>query len=1035
MFLTRWIEGVIRRRWLVLALALLMGVAGIISLSRLPFDAFPDTTPVLVQVNATLPGYAAEDVESQATAAIERILTGIKGLEEIRSISKFELSQVTCVFRDGTDLYRARQQVAERLMGAGLPDDIDPPTLGPVTTGLGEIFHYIVVDTLQPVEATRAREVQDWLIKPQLQTVPGVAEVNSWGGFEKQFQVLVDPERLAALRLTLETVLAALRQGQRNVGGGIVNRADERFVVQGVGQLTTREEIEAIVVETRGGTPILVRDIAQVVIGHQQRSAATTYRGQGEAVLGLGFMLSGENSHRVAQDLVRKLEEVRKGLPEGIDAHVVYDRTHVVDQILRTVEHNLLYGALLVIAVLFLFLGNVRASLIVAMAIPLSMLFAFSLMLQLGIAGSLMSLGAIDFGLAVDNAVIQVENVTRRLGEGGNRRSRWETVRDAVMEVRKPTLFGELIIMLVYLPILTLQGVEGKLFRPMALTVILVLLGSLVLSFTVIPALCASFLPLEHREKESRLVGWLKRIYQPALDWALAHARPVLICAAALVVGAGVHLASRGSEFIPRLSEGSVVINTIRLAGASLELSRDNGERIEQILLQAFPDEVEEVWTRTGTPELATDPMGVELSDVFVNLRPRAQWKKARSQHELVALMDKELSDLPGMNLVFTQPIEMRFNELISGIRTDLGIKIFGDDLEVLKEKAQAVEAIVKATRGAVDVNLEQVTGQPLLRLEIDRAALSRYSLRTEDVLDAIQSLGGIVVGEVREGQRRFDLAARMASGFSASPEDIDRILLTSSTGEQVPLLQVARLNQTEGPSTITREWGKRRIVVQCNVRGRDMGSFVQELRERISREVPLDPGAYVQFGGQFENLERARARLAIVAPLALLLILGLLWWTYKSARDALLIFSGVPLAVVGGVVALALRQMPFTISAGVGFIALSGIAVLNGLVLVSSIRGLQEEGMSFADAVRASGSQRMRPVVMTALVAALGFIPMAISHGVGAEVQKPLATVVIGGIATSTLLTLIVLPVLYSLFGRPLAAIPASSHVREEGR
>ena len=1021
MLLNRWIEIVIRRRWLVLVLAAGMALVGFISLTRLPFDAFPDTTPVLVQVNTVLPGYAAEDVESQATAAIERVLTGIKGLEEIRSISKYELSQVTCVFRDGTDLYRARQQVTERLMGAELPDNVDPPTLGPVTTGLGEIFHYVVVDTLRPLEATRAREVQDWLIRPQLQTVPGVAEVNSWGGFEKQFQVLVDPERLAPLHLTIETVLEALRQGQHNVGGGVVNRSDERFVVQGVGQLTTREEIEAIVVETRSGTPILIRDIAEVAIGHQQRSAVMTYGGQGEAVLGLGFMLSGENSHQVARQLARKLQEIKQGLPAGVDAHVVYDRTHVVDQVLQTVEHNLLFGAILVIAVLFLFLGNVRASLIVALAIPLSMLFAFSFMLQLGIAGSLMSLGAIDFGLAVDNAVIQVENVTRRLGGRPDGRSRWVIIRDAVMEVRKPTLFGELIIMLVYLPILTLEGVEGKLFRPMALTVILVLLGSLVLSFTVIPALCAGFLPLSRQEKESKLVTWLGRLYQPVLDWALMHVKPVLVASVMLVLGAAFLLTQRGSEFVPRLSEGSIVINTIRLAGVSLEQSRESGARIEQILLQDFPDEVKDVWTRTGTPELATDPMGVELSDVFVSLTPRKQWKRARSQPELVALMDQELSDLPGMNMVFTQPIEMRFNELISGIRTDLGIKLFGDDFEVLKERAQAIEEIVKSTEGAVDVNLEQISGQPLLRIEIDRTALSRYALRSEDVLDAVQSLGGIVVGEVREGQRRFDLAARMAPGFAASPEAIDRILLTSSTGEQVPLSQVARLNQTEGPSTISREWGKRRIVVQCNVRGRDIGSFVQELRGRIEREVPLDPGYYVQFGGQFENLERARARLAIVAPLALLMIFGLLYWTYKSARDALLIFSGVPLAVVGGVVALTLRDMPFTISAGVGFIALSGIAVLNGLVLVSSIRSLQQEGMSFLDAVRASGSQRMRPVVMTALVAALGFIPMALSHGVGAEVQKPLATVVIGGIATSTLLTLIVLPVLYSVFGRPL--------------
>ncbi len=1020
MLLEKWIDGVIRLRWLVLTMAVLMGIAGALSLSKLPFDAFPDTTPVLVQVNTTLPGFAAEDVESQATASIERELTGIAGLQEIRSISKFGLSQVTCVFLDGTDLYLARQQVAERLMGADLPESVERPTLGPVTTGFGEIFHYVIVDTLESSDPTRAREVQDWMIKPQLQSVPGVAEVNSWGGFEKQYQVLVNPDRLASFDLTLGDVLEALRHGQRNVGGGIVNRAGERFVIQGVGQLTNRDEIEAVVVTTRNGTPILIRDLAEVVIGHQQRAASTTYNGQGEVVLGLGFMLSGENSHEVAQRLAKQLNEVKNGLPEGIDAHVVYDRTHVVDQVLETVEHNLLFGSILVVSVLLLFLGNIRASLIVALAIPLSMLFAFSFMLQLGIAGSLMNLGAIDFGLAVDNAVIQVENITRRLAHRRDGRTRWELIRDAVMEVRKPTLFGELIIMLVYLPILTLQGVEGKMFRPMAMTVILVLAGSMLLSFTVIPALSAAFLPATHKEKESKIVEWLKRMYQPLLNWSLKHGFAVLAFAGMLVAGAGVLMAFLGSEFIPRLSEGSIVINTIRLAGVSLEKSTQSGQSIERILRDKFPNEVKDVWTRTGTPELATDPMGVELSDVFVSLTPREQWKRAKNQPELVALMDKELSDLPGMNMVFTQPIEMRFNELISGIRTDLGIKIFGDDFEVLKEKAKEVEAIVSTTRGAVDVNLEQISGQPLLRLEIDRTVLSRYSLTSEEVLEAIESIGGSVVGEVREGQRRFDLVAKWSPEFSASPEALDRIILTSESGEQVSLSQVAKFSQTEGPSTISREWGKRRIVVQSNVRGRDIGSFVKKVQDRISEEVKFAPGYFVQFGGQFENLQRARTRLAFVTPLALLMIFGLLYWTYKSARDALLIFSGVPLAAAGGAIALTLRDMPFTISAGVGFIALSGIAVLNGLVLVSSIRNLQQEEMTFSDAVKTAGSERMRPVMMTALVAALGFIPMAISQGVGAEVQKPLATVVIGGIITSTILTLIVLPVLYARFGSP---------------
>lgn len=1019
--MVKLIEWVIMRRWLVLTLAVLVSAAGIVSLWHLPFDAYPDTTPVLVQINTEVPGYAAEDIEAQITAPVERELTGLAKLSEIRSISRFGLSQITCVFAEGTDIYLARQQVTERIAAVELPEGIERPKLAPVSTGLGEIFHYIVVDTLQTHRPTYAREVQDWVLKPQLQTVPGVVEINSWGGFVKQFQVLIDPSRLTALGLPLSKVIDALRTGQQNVGGGTTTRAGERFVIQGVGGLTRREDIERIVIESRGGTPIQIRDIGEVVIGHEPRIAAATYDGKGEAVLGLGFMLTGENSRRVAHDLAKQLDIAKKNLPDGIDAHVVYDRTHFVDQVLETVEHNLVMGAALVIAVLFLFLGNLRASLIVALAIPLSMLFAFNLMLQIGIVGSLMSLGAIDFGLAVDNAVIQVENVTRRLAQSDDKRNRFQIIRDAILEVRKPTLFGELIIMLVYLPIFTLQGVEGKMFKPMALTVILVLAGSLLASFTVIPALCAAALIKTGREKTSRIVEFLKRVYQPSLDWALGHARSVLALAAALVVVAAGVLYFRGSEFIPRLSEGSIVINMIRLAGISLEQSVENGHRAERILKEKFPDEIEEIWSRTGTPELATDPMGVELTDTFISLKPRTTWKKARTQQELVELMDEELSDLPGMNLVFTQPIEMRFNEMLSGIRTDIGIKIFGDDLAVLQSKAEAIERIVSETRGAVDVNVEQLTGQPLLKLEVDRNALARYTLSSQELLDAVQTLGGMEVGEVREGQRSFDLAAVMKPEYSKTPEAIDKIILPTAAGERVPLTHVAPFNQTEGFSTITREWGKRRVVVQCNVRGRDVGSFVNEIRDRIQREVPFETGYFVRYGGQFENLERARIRLLIVVPLALLLIFGLLYWTYKSMRDALLIFSGIPLAAVGGILALAVRGMPFTISAGVGFIALSGIAVLNGLVLVSSIRNLQIDRIPFLDAVRFSGAQRMRPVIMTALVAAIGFLPMALSAGVGAEVQRPLATVVIGGIITSTVLTLIILPVLYATFGRPL--------------
>lgn len=1020
--LNRLITWVIDQRWLVISIAALLSFGGIVSVMHLPFDAFPDTTPVLVTINTKLSGYAAEDVESQITARIERELAGLASLQEIRSISKSNLSQITCVFKDGTDIYLARQQITERLSALELPDGVEHPELGPISTGLGEIFHYIVVDTLAGSPPSRAREVQDWVIKPRLQTVPGVVEVNSWGGFEKQYQVIIDPQRLLALNLPLDQVVSALREGQQNVGGGVTQRAGERFVVQGVGAITSLDDIGEIVVDSRNGVPIHVHDVAEVAIGHATRYASATYNEHGEAVLGLGFMLTGENPQDVTRALAAELEQVKKSLPPGVDTHVVYERTDLVNEVLSTVEHNLFYGAILVMAVLLAFLGNFRASLIVALAIPLSMLFAFNLMLQMGIAGSLMSLGAIDFGLAVDNAVIQVENVSRRLSAGIASRNRFDVIRDAIMEVRKPTLYGELIIMLVYLPILTLEGIEGKMFRPMAMTVIFVLAGSLILSFTVIPALCAFMLKEHAHEEKSRLVEFLKRNYERVLEWSLKRTKLVLATTALLVIAAGVVLNYRGSEFIPKLSEGSIVINLIRLAGVSLEQSTENGQMAERILKEKFPDEIKEIWTRTGTPELATDPMGVELSDVFITLNPRDQWTKARNQAELVVRMDEELSDLPGMNMAFTQPIEMRFNELISGIRTDLGIKIFGDDLEVLKQKAVEVRAIVESTEGAEDINVEQITGQPVIQLQLDRKALARYSMTAASVLEAVQSIGGITTGQVIDGQRTFDLALYLDNKYTSTPEAIANIILPAENGEFIPLTQVAKLSQIDGAATISHEWNKRRIVVQCNIRGRDIGSFVEEIRARTEREVSLEPGYYVQFGGQFENLERARTRLMIVVPIALLLIFGLLYWTYKSARDAVLIFTGVPLAAVGGVFALALRDMPFTISAGVGFIALSGIAVLNGLVLVSSIRNLQEEGVSFAESVRTSGSLRMRPVIMTALVAAFGFIPMMISHGVGAEVQRPLATVVVGGIITSTLLTLIVLPVLYTRFGKPNA-------------
>lgn len=1011
------VEFTLRQRYAVLSLAALLCVLGIAALVELPFDAFPDTTPILVQVNVAAPGWAPEDLERNVTYPLEQALTGLSGLQEVRSVTRYGLCQITTIFEDDVDLYLARQQVSERLVTAELPHGVGLPQLGPVSTGLGEVFHYVVTGTTD--EPTDPRTAQDWIIKPRLLSVPGVAEVNSWGGFEKQYLILFDPDRVAQYGLSLPVIVEAVESDLGNVPAGQIIRGGEMTIVRGIGVVETTSQIENIVIASPDAVPITVGDIAEVVIGHEIRRGATTYDGQGEAVLGLGFMITGENPAEVTRKLAAQLEDVRANLPPGVSARPVYERTEMVSEVLSTVEHNLLFGALLVVAVLFIFLGNLRAGLIVASAIPLSMMFAFDLMARAGIAGSLMSLGAIDFGLAVDNAVIQVENSVRRLSRSGAGADRLRVIRDAILEVRKPTLFGELIIIIVYLPILTLQGVEGKLFRPMAMTVVFVLTGSLLLSFTVIPALIGTLLTRRVREREPVFVNWLKRLYTPIVTRALRYSKTVLV-AAVLLTALGVLLFTQlGSEFVPRLSEGTIVVNLVRLSGISLDESVAYNTRIEKTLLERFPDEISHVWTRTGTAELSTDPMGLELSDMFMSLTPRDQWTKARTQPQLVAAIDAELADLPGQNRIFTQPIEMRINEMIAGIRSDIGIKLFGDDLELLEEKAEEIAALVETIPGAADVSVEQLTGQPQLRLSVDRNRLARFGLTARDVLTAIEGIGGINVGDVFEGQRRFDLVVRVDTTRLEGVEDIDRILLHSSSGSMIGLDRVTTARLDEGPATITREWSRRRVVIQCNVRDRDMGSFVNELRDRLRTDIDLPSEYFVRLGGQFEHLERARLRLAIVVPIALLLIFGLLYWTYKSARDALLIFSGVPLAALGGVVSLALRGMPFSISAGVGFIALSGIAVLNGLVLVSTIKRLRSEGRDFVEAVRDSALTRLRPVFMTALVAAFGFVPMALSTGVGAEVQRPLATVVVGGILTSTVLTLIVLPALYVTFGR----------------
>jgi len=1014
-------------RFLVLALTLAAGAGGAYAAWRLPVDAFPDTTPVQVQINTAAPALSPQEVEFLITQPVEQVVAGLPDLQDVRSISKFGLSQVIATFRDGTDIYFARQLVGERLHSVELPEGIQAPVLGPVATGLGEIFHYVVrSDTWSLPDLTT---YHDWVIKPRLLSVPGVAEVNTWGGARKQIHVLPDPMRLVKYGLTLDEVIDALRAGNLAVGGGYVEQPGGGMeLVRGVGLAVTLDQIENIVVATREDVPVRVRDLAGVREGHEVRRGAATYDGRGEVVLGLAFLLMGENSHEVTQALRERMEEVRSGLPEGVEITVVYERTELVDRVLETVRENLLEGALLVVAVLFLLLGNLRAGLITAAVIPLSMLFAAAGMQALGIAGSLLSLGAIDFGLIVDSSVIQIENAVRRLGSAARGANVIETVRRAAVEVRGPTLFGELIIAVVFLPVLTLEGIEGKLFRPMALTLILALAGSLVLSLTLMPVLASLVLrPGGGEEREGWLTRGAKRLYRPSLRFAIRRPRWVVAGAVVLLVF-GVGLASRiGSEFVPRLSEGSIAVNAIRLAGVSLDESVRYGGRMEQLLLERYPDEVRHVWVRTGTAEVATDPMGIELSDMYVMLTPRSEWTRADTQDELVADMNATLSQLPGMRLVFTQPIEMRVNEMVAGIRADLGVKLFGDDLDVLREKAAEIEGLLRTVPGNADVYLEQITGQPVLEVRVDMDAIARHGLSAKHVLEVIESMGGIVVGEVREEQRRFDLAVRLPERYARDAEALRRVPILTPGGGQVPMERLSRIHEVDAASTITREWQRRRVVVQTNVRDRDIASFVEEARERIENEIVLPEGYHVTFAGQFEHLERARLRLTLIVPLALLLIFFLLTMSTRSARDAALILTGAPLAALGGILLLWLRDMPFTVSAGIGFVAVSGVAMLGGLVLVSTLQRELRRGTPVDEAIESSALLRLRPVLMTTLVASLGFVPMAVNTGVGAEIQRPLATVVIGGVLSANFLTLMVLPALYRLAERARRQRPES--------
>ncbi len=1020
----------LKNRLLVCVLAAALVVIGGRTLSILPIDAFPDTTPVQVQINTTAAALNPQETEAQITIPVELAVSGLPGLQNVRSISKFGLSQVVATFDDTIDIFRARQLIMERLQTVELPEGLERPQLGPIATGLGEVFHYVVRSTDTNRTPTELRVLQDWVVKPELRKVPGVAEVNTWGGFEKQYHVVVETDQLIKYRLTFEELVEALQANNQNVGGGQIVRSGESLLVHGVGLTTNVQEIANIVITSHDGTPVRVRDVANVKEDHEIRRGAVTADGRGEAVLGLGFMLMGENSAVVTHALKAKLAEVQKFLPSDIKLEVLYDRTELVDNVIRTVEHNLLAGALLVIAILFAFLGNLRAGLIVAVAIPLSMLFAGNLMLQAGISASLLSLGAVDFGLIVDGAVVMVENAMRRLvdrqhelGRMLTKAEREDVLRSAPIEVARPVAFGVGIIMIVFLPILTLEGIEGKLFKPMALTLIFALLGSLILALTLTPVLAALFLPKQVKEKEPWLVRLAHRLYEPALDLALRFRKLTLLGAAVLFIGA-VFIASRmGGEFLPKLGEGAIVGTTVRLAGISVDEAVAQNDRIEQVLMKEFPDEIEHIWTRLGTAEVATDPMGVELADFFLALKPRSQWKKARTQPELTEKMRDVLNQVPGLKPAFSQPIEMRLNEMIAGARGDIAIKVYGDDLEELRRLGGEVQAVLAGMRGASEASVEQLTGQSFLQVRVDSQAIARFGVPTRNVLNVVEAVGSRRVGDVREGQRRFPLVVRLPDKQRTDPDALAATLIPTAAGPVLPLNQVAKVTEMEGPSTINREWGKRRITVQCNVRGRDVKSFVAEGREKIAAQVKLPEGYTIEWGGQFENMERANQRLMFVVPMALALIFVLLFFSLKTVREVLIVASGIPLGLVGGVLALWLRGLPFTVSSAIGFIALSGVAILNGLVLVTFIKQKLEAGTPVEKAVREGCLVRLRPVLMTALVAAVGFIPMAVNVGVGGEVQRPLATVVIGGIFTNTLLTLLVLPALYTLFKGKKAA------------
>jgi len=1053
--LDRVLSFSIRHRWLVMVATFASAALGGYSYTRLPIDAVPDITNVQVQINTTLPGYTPLEAEQRVTFPIETAMSGLPFLDYTRSVSRYALSQVTVVFHDGTDIYFARQLINERIQQAKskLPPGVEP-LMGPITTGLGEIFMFAVENQRGPeageaVEytTTELRTLNDWVIKPQLRNVPGVADVNAIGGYVKQFHVTPHPHQLLAYGVTLRDVMAALAANNSNVGAGYIERNGEQYLIRAPAQVADLDDIRRIVVGHRDGFPVYIEDVAAVLLGPELRNGAATKDGR-EAVIGTVFMLIGENSRAVAQRVAAKMVEINRSLPPGVVARTVYDRTDLANATIHTVRTNLLEGAALVVMILLLLLGNLRAALITALVIPLSMLFTFSGMVASHVTGNLMSLGAVDFGLIVDGAVIIVENCTRRLAQaqhGAGRvlspAERHAVVFTATSEVRRATMFGELIIAVVYLPVLTLAGVEGKMFFPMAWTVMMALLGAMILSVTFVPAAVAISFSGRLSERENVIMRLARMLYEPVLAACIRYRVAVALATLLLIISSGLLIRGMGAEFIPSLDEGDVALHALRIPGTSLTQAIEMQHRLEERLKRV--PEVASVFAKIGTAEIATDPMPPSVADGFVIMKRRSAWPDpSKPKAALVGEIGAAAAEIPGSLYELTQPIQMRFNELIAGVRSDVAVKIFGDDMDTLQELGAQAEMALERVAGAADVKVEPSSGLPLLTIQLQREALARFGLDVAAVQEVIQiAIGGQKAGEVFEGDRRFDIVVRLPESLRTDLDAIKHVpiaiprrhgqaLHSRSLGHGseengsgppafVPLSEVATIQTSVGPNMISRENGKRRLVVTANVRDRDLGSFVAEAQRLLPQQVRMPPGYWMAWGGQFEHLISATRRLQVVVPIVLAVIFLLLFATFGTMREAGLVFTGVPLALTGGVFALWLRDIPLSISAGVGFIALSGVAVLNGLVMISFIKNLRSQGATLDDAITQGSLTRLRPVLMTALVASLGFVPMALATGTGAEVQRPLATVVIGGILSSTVLTLLVLPGLYRMFHR----------------